>query len=98
MNKLQLEEIERVKGHIEKVFPDAKNIEIKVEKIPKAGFKSLIKVMAPHKKNIVALKIDQDINKSLEKSHRAVVKQIHKRKAKSNKKSVCRYDLFDLSA
>ena len=86
MNKKNLKKVARVKRHINKVFPHANDVDIKVQKLPKEGFKSLIRIKAPKKKTIIAVKIDSDIERSLEKSHQAVVKQIHKLKTKWNKR------------
>jgi ribosome-associated translation inhibitor RaiA len=91
-------EIERVKEHISRIFPHANSVDVKVDKVPKKGFRSLIEVRAPQKKRLVALKTDRDIKKSLEKSHLAIVRQIHKLKTKWRREGQRRSHLMKLSA
>ncbi len=99
MEKIDQElEIERVKEHISKMFPHANSVDVKVEEVPKKGFRSLIKVKAPQKKRLIALKTDKDIKKSLEKSHLAIVRQIHKVKTKWRREGQRRPHLMELSA
>jgi hypothetical protein len=100
MNNVNNEEIQRVKEHISEVFPHTNRIDVRVDEIPKKGFRSLIKVTAPKKRNIIALKVDKSIKKSLEKSHQAVVKQLHKAKQRVLKKNKRKRinDVIDLLA
>ena len=75
-------EIYKVKNHILNSFPHAYRVDVKVQKGKKGLFKSLIRVKAPQKKELVAIKTDENPKKSLEKSHLAIIKQIHKTKTR----------------
>ena len=78
-------EINKVQNHIYRVFPHAKNVEIKVKKLSDGNYKSLIKVHVPRKKTLFAQKIDEEFSKSLEKSHLAIIRQVHKLKSRWDK-------------
>ncbi len=80
--KYNRSEIYKVKCHILNSFPHAYRVDVKVEKGKKGLFKSLIRVKAPQKKEFLAIKTDENPKKSLEKSHLAIIKQIHKTKTR----------------
>lgn len=100
MDIVKRDEIDRIKEHINEVFPQAKYVEIKVDELPKVGFRSKIRISAPNRKKIIALKTDKDIRKCLDKSHSAVVRQIHKEKSKwyKRKKKKKSFDFIELAA
>lgn len=76
------QEIDKVKQHIQRVFPQGGEVEIKVEEDPFYGYKSLIKVDAPRGKKLFAKKADKNIKSCLEKTQRAILRQIRKTKTK----------------
>ncbi len=78
----QKKEITRVKNHILSSFPHAKKVDVKVLRGKKGLFKSRIRVIAPQKKEMIAIKTDENPKKCLEKSHLAIIKQIHKTKTR----------------
>lgn len=75
----------KIKKHIQKVFPHANRVDVKVSKLPSGKFKSFIRVLAPQKKELIAQKTDKNIKKSLEKSYTAIIRQIHRIKTRWNK-------------
>ena len=75
-------EADKVKKQIYKVFPHAKDVNIKVRKIPDKGYKSFIQVTLPTKKRLIALKRGYSPKLSLERSYKAIVRQVHKVKNK----------------
>ncbi len=75
--------IEKVKKHIKDIYPNTRDIDIKIEKSPEKKFKSTIIVKTPKKKHLVAQKYADTYAYSLEKSQRAITKQIEKLKMKS---------------
>ncbi len=87
-NRYKNKDIYRVKSHIYKIFPHANKVDVRVNKLPNGEFKSFIRVLAPQKKELVALKRDKNIKKCLEKSHLAIIRQIHRIKTKWDKTNV----------
>ncbi len=79
--------IENIKQHIKLVYPDAKDVTVRVKKVRKGKVDSLIKVTAPQSKPIVARKRDSNFHLSLEKTEAAILKQIEKRKSKKQRSS-----------
>lgn len=80
-------DIFKVKSHIQRIFPHANKVDVKIDKLPSGEFKSFIRVLAPQKKELIAQKKDEDIKKCLEKSHLAIIRQIHRIKTKWNRTS-----------
>lgn len=80
-------DIFKVKSHIQRVFPHANKVDVKIDKLPSGEFKSFIRVLAPQKKELIAQKRDEDIKKCLEKSHLAIIRQIHRIKTKWDRTS-----------
>lgn len=75
-------DIYKIKNHIKRVFPHANKVDVKVDKLPNGEFKSFIRVVAPRKKELIAQKKDGDVKRCLERSHLAIIRQIHKIKTK----------------
>ena len=80
-------DILKVKSHIQKIFPHANKVDVKIDKLPSGEFKSFIRVLAPQRKELIAQKRDEDIKKCLEKSHLAIIRQIHRIKTKWDRMS-----------
>jgi len=64
------------------MFPHANEVDVKVHKLSNGEFRSSIKVFVPKKKVLIAQKRDEDVKKCLEKSHLAIVRQVHRIKTK----------------
>lgn len=75
-------DIYKIKNHIKRVFPHASKVDVKVDKLPNGEFKSFIRVVAPRKKELIVQKKDEDVKRCLERSHLAIIRQIHKIKTK----------------
>lgn len=56
MDIVKRDEIDRIKEHINEVFPQAKYVEIKVDELPKVGFRSKIRISAPNRKKLLLLR------------------------------------------
>ncbi|MEC7276409.1 MAG: hypothetical protein VXV96_08820 [Bdellovibrionota bacterium] len=80
-------DIFKVKIHIQRIFPHANKVDVKIDKLPSGEFKSFIRVLAPQKKELIAQKRDEDIKKCLEKSQHAIIRQIHRIKTKWDRTS-----------
>jgi hypothetical protein len=80
-------DIFKIKNHIHRVSPHASKVDVKIDKLPSGEFKSFIRVLAPRKKELIAQKKDQDLKKCLEKSHFAIIRQIHRIKTKWDRTS-----------
>ncbi len=78
------EHINKMKDHIYRIFPHAKHIDVRVDQTPEKKFKTFVRVSVPQRTDLIALKTDQDLRKSLEKSQNAIMRQIRKIKAKQN--------------
>ncbi len=78
-------EILKVKNHIKRVFPQANRIDVKISELPTGEFKSFIRVHTSSRKELIARKKDESFKKSLEKSHLAIIRQIHKVRTKWNR-------------
>ena len=80
-------DIFKVKNHIQRIFPHANKVDVKIHQLPSGEFKSFIRVLAPQKKELIAQKRGQDIKKCLEKSQHAIIRQIHRIKTKWDRTS-----------
>ncbi len=87
MQKKNIDNKEIISGtcdNIRRIFPESKYVEIKVNK-DQGKYESLIMVKAP-KKRLLAKKSAKNYKASIDKSYEAIVRQIHKVKAKEDKK------------
>lgn len=75
-------DIYKIKNHIKRIFPHVNKVDVKVNKLSNGEFKSLIRVIAPRGKELIAQKKDENVKRCLERSHLAIIKQIHKIKTK----------------
>ena len=75
-------DINKVKNHIQRVFPFISKIDVKIQKLPNKKFKSFIRVLAPQRKEFVAHKVDHNPKKSIEKSQMAIMRQVGRIKTK----------------
>lgn len=78
-------QIIKIKNHISRTFPHASKVDVRVRKLTNGNYKSSIKVIASQKRELIAQKIDEDASKSLERSHSAIISQIHRIKTKWDK-------------
>ena len=87
-------EIFKTKNSIYKVAPYISDVEIRVNKLKNGLYKSQIFVHIPNRKNIISTKKDSDFFCSLEKAHKAIVKQIKKAiRVKNMRQTIRRIDL-----
>jgi len=95
IKKHKEEEFFKIKNQIYKIAPDANDIDIKIDRYDKARFESFIRVHIPPRKNLIAIKKDKSLNVSLEKSCKAIIKQVKKVKGKKKKKKSHRVVIDD---
>ncbi|MFT6068011.1 MAG: ribosome-associated translation inhibitor RaiA [Bacteriovoracaceae bacterium] len=82
MNKEITEELEKIKEHLEKMAPEAVNIDVGLNKKDAGFFESKIKVRLPKRKLLVINKKSLDPFSSLFKGHQAILKQLEKEKSR----------------
>ena len=73
-----------VKEHIKEIYPQIRNVDIKVKKDSPGTFKSIIKIKTA-KKYLVAIKSDQSIQRSLQRAQEAIIKQVDKVRSKNTR-------------
>jgi hypothetical protein len=80
MNKksLKFKKIKKVKSHLIKNAPCITDVDVKISNLNNGKYKSKIYVHIPSKKKIVTTKVDESLRQSLEKAHKAALKQIHR--------------------
>lgn len=89
-------EVFKIKNHLLKVAPYISNIDIRVSNLKNGHYKTQIHVHLPSRKNIISTKVDEKLSFSLEKAHRAAIKQVQKAtKVKSRRQTIRRIDLDD---
>lgn len=87
IHEVNTNEIKKIRKHISNAFPHAKKIEVKISGEKNGIYKSKIRVLAPQKKELIAVKTDDDPKRCLEKTHHAIIKQIHRAKTRWKRKS-----------
>ncbi len=75
-----------VKNHIEKVFPQSEKIDVDLKRLKKGLYKTKISIKIPHCKSLLAIKKEESKEKSLQKAHQAIIRQIHRLKTKWSQK------------
>jgi ribosome-associated translation inhibitor RaiA len=91
------EEIIKVKTKIAKVLKNVNGIDIRVDKKDKGLYKSLIKIYVPKRKHLLATKEDYDFKRCLEKSQKAIERQLKRTKAAQLRSKMNRYSM-DIAA
>lgn len=87
-------EVFRIKNHILKLVPYAKDIDIKIDKSETGDYESLIRVHVPPRKKFIAVKRSESLKVSLEKSRQAILRQVKKLKEKKQSKRTSKYQLL----
>lgn len=75
--------IEQTKENIERVFPRSNEVKIESYKDKQNFFQTKIEVLSSQG-TLIAHKEDESFKKSLDKSYKAIVRQIHKIKTKDD--------------
>ena len=91
-------EVFKIKNHLYKVAPNILDIDIKIKRSNDGKIKSQIFVHMPKKKKIVSSKVDNSLTYSLEKAHKAIVKQITKLNKPKIKRQTIRKIDFEMAA
>ncbi|MCB9092468.1 MAG: HPF/RaiA family ribosome-associated protein [Halobacteriovoraceae bacterium] len=77
--------IEQTRSHIEKIYPWARDVSITVDEDGHGVFNAKI-IVTSNRGDLIAKKHDSNFQKSLDKSYHAIVRQIHKIKAKNDRR------------
>ena len=75
-------EIIRKKLKLKEKFPQAADVNIKIDKNDQGDFESMIRVHIPPRKRLLAFKTDKSFSGSLDKSYQAIIRQVQKVKSK----------------
>lgn len=102
----RVKEVFKIKNHLYKLAPKISDVDIKIEKNNAGLYKTRIFVSIPKTKPIVSTKQDESISLSLERAHKAIIKQIEKskfqgplkHKGQQGRKTIRRIDVTDYAA
>jgi ribosome-associated translation inhibitor RaiA len=71
-------EVFKIKNNLLKVAPNICDVDIRINKTHGGKYKTQILVKVPAKTKLISSKIDESLSQSIEKAHKAIVKQIIK--------------------
>ena len=87
-------EVFKIKNSLFKVAPNISDVDIRINKVEGGRYKTQISVKVPAKTKLISSKIDESLSQSIEKAHKAILKQINKINRQLFKRKTIRKEFY----